>query len=154
MKIYITSTGSTDRTRILLLRGLFYFLVRQEIASTLNTKVKNLGNIDYGCLICRQISFTTVFSLLLVLFYVFFCWNSLAAAMYVTDKKKNVIQGIVRTEKCPLGKISFGELSFGELPAGEMSEAHYLFIYLFIYLLIYLLVYLFIYLTLAIKIYD
>ena len=32
----------------------------------LKTKIKNLGNIDCGCLISRQTSFTTVFDLLLV----------------------------------------------------------------------------------------
>ena len=30
------------------------------------TKIKNLGNIDRGCLICKYTSFTTIFNLLLV----------------------------------------------------------------------------------------
>ena len=36
------------------------------------TKIENLGNVDYGCVICRQTSFTTIFDLILLQFNTFF----------------------------------------------------------------------------------
>ena len=57
------------------------FLLKLKLA----TQSSNLEirNIDCGCLICREISFSTVFSLLLLLFCIFVCENLLASATFV-----------------------------------------------------------------------
>ena len=55
------------------------------------TKVKIPGNIERGCLICRLISFTTVFSLLPVLFYIYYLLEFISfSCFYIPTVNKDL----------------------------------------------------------------